>query len=265
MALTYSLLTKEQGQGEITKKDDYINGLDEYNLKEFHGKNTKEEYLEKAKNAVDFFEYKHRQRLNKIMASLQKRWEELGLPSLHVNFVITSGLEMNNLAYTRGNTIFFPRKYFSPWLYLKPLVAHEIFHVLSRNNPELRKRAYEVFGFFEVPEVKASKVLLNPDAPINNQAVEVWTLRGRRRVVPLIRSRENSWFLPFSFVVVDVDTKEELSVYKTSLFLKTGLTTQYLAHVEEISADFFKILFVGKWFHNPWKLWKFKRAILKKT
>jgi hypothetical protein len=66
------------------------------------------------------------------------------------------------------------------------MLAHEVFHLLSRSNPALRDRLYAAIGFEPCGEVRhpatlAERRITNPDAPINAHAIEV-SLDGERVV-----------------------------------------------------------------------------------
>lgn len=260
--LTYSFLYKDQGKIEISKQDEYIKSLDSYNLNFFHEVDTKDEYIQKAVDSVLSFDFNEKVKIETRMKSIQKRWLELGLPALHVKFVRTEGSEMRNLAYTRGDCVYIPSNYFSMWTSLKYILSHEIFHVLSRSNQNKREDIYKFFGFKKVEPLNIDFVLRNPDAPVNNYSLVVWNWFRKREVIPFIQSTGKKYF-PFRYCLFDVKTKEIISASSTSMFFKVGVTTQYVAHAEEICADFFSVLFVGKLFKNPWKVWKFKRALVK--
>ena len=57
-------------------------------------------------------------------------------------------------AYTRANAIVFPEKFLkggAPWV--QRVLCHELFHVLSRANKELRERCYAAIGFEKCDEL----------------------------------------------------------------------------------------------------------------
>jgi hypothetical protein len=85
--------------------------------------------------------------------------------------VKTTGTEEGDAEYTRGAGIVLPES--APAMEkrgeLLGIVAHESFHVLSRNAPELRDRLYAVIGFqpcreIVFPEALAARKITNPDA-----------------------------------------------------------------------------------------------------
>ena len=260
--LSFKFLSSLEAQSQILQKDDYLNSLDLYNLVNFHKVETKEQYLEIAKSSIEGFTFDERKKIEEAMLKIKLRWKELNLPPLHVSFIKTNGLEMRSLAYTRGNCIYLNSGYFNFWCNLHGLLAHEIFHVLSRSNPSLKDDLYSFFGFYKVDEVKPYGTVLNPDAPVNNYAIKVYRGFTKSEVVPVI-TFSRLYLKPIAFKVFDKKTKETISVYKTTLPLQIGISTFYLAHPEEICADFFKLLFQKGWFYNPWKLLMFRRALKK--
>ena len=62
-----------------------------------------------------------------------------------VYLVKTNGSEEGGAAYTRSNGIVLPGRRGGGRS--KGLITHELFHVLSRHNPELRDKIYAVIGF----------------------------------------------------------------------------------------------------------------------
>lgn len=87
----------------------------------------------------------------------------------------TSGLEMWNCAYTRSKAIVLPEGKLHAYpdsVALARLLAHEYFHILTRQHPRLRTGLYRLIGFHpldpegvELPEIIKQRMLTNPDAP----------------------------------------------------------------------------------------------------
>ena len=65
-----------------------------------------------------------------------------------IEFIKTTGKEEGEAAYCRGNVIILSKKMLHlPPNRLKRLIAHELFHILSRRNPELRDKLFHIVGF----------------------------------------------------------------------------------------------------------------------
>lgn len=207
-------------------------------------------------------------RLSDALAGLNPR-----LPQIFM--VKTTGLEEFNAAYTRNRSIMLPqerldiagderRDFF--------LLAHELFHVLSTENPALRSELYALLGFerfatFEYPAELEERRLSNPQAHHNEHALAVQTPDGLREVVPVLQSTvplEDIIELPTSgpppiFGVLDIvllpvdigtgavlrDASGEPIRYgfgNTSWVPQMRRNSSYIIHPEELVADNFALL-----------------------
>jgi hypothetical protein len=119
----------------------------------------------------------------------------LNLRIPQMSMVKTSGLEQFGAAYTRNRAIVLPegrvaiagdtrRDFF--------LLAHELFHVLSGENPAQRRALYALLGFqpvanFEYPLELESRRITNPNtgAHLYDHALGVRTGSGPEDVVPI--------------------------------------------------------------------------------
>ena len=173
---------------------------------------------------------------------------------------------LEGLPHTRGNAIVLQQgNLTNPPAPLPYIVAHELFHVLSRNNPELRERLYAAIGFrpcakVEIPESIARLRITNPDAPQSRHAIAV-RYQGRpvealpypRLTSDAIDTRQGfqeqarvSWLL--------VDRQGDTCTARPGdaiepkdlqgLYEQVGRNTEYLWHAEEILADNFALLFL---------------------
>ncbi len=117
----------------------------------------------------------------------------LSLPPT-VQLIQTTGAEEGNAAYTRGTSIVLPKSELGKSQKdLQKLICHELFHILSRRNPELRERLYGIIGFTKCNEIKLPpelerRKLTNPDAPRNDHFIRL-EIEGRESLaVPIIYS-----------------------------------------------------------------------------
>ena len=101
-------------------------------------------------------------------------------------FVKTSmGLEFNAF-FTLNNIICVPTSVIWPILFkemIKETIAHEMFHIYSRNNKAKRDSIYELFNFFyvdtlDVGEYLESKMIINPDVHSNNYILRLEDTTG---------------------------------------------------------------------------------------
>jgi len=188
-----------------------------------------------------------------------------------VLLVQMSGKEEANAAYTRGTAIMLPKQRIQK---MKPdaldrLLLHELFHVLSRNAPELRRDLYRIIGFhvcdpMALPPAMADLKLTNPDAPLIDCRIE------------LTDDGETCWAAPIlysSSATYDAIKKPPLFQYLTFRLMKLeehdgrwrpllkegdpvlidpaqsksfadqiGQNTKYIIHPDEVLADNFVFL-----------------------
>lgn len=202
-------------------------------------------------------------RLSKRLAGYQ-----LSLPK-EILLIHTTGDEEGSAAYTRGTAIVLPDKVLAyPPVQLDRLLAHELFHVISRHDGALRQRLYRIIGFevcdpIELPASLAPRRITNPDAPLVDCTIELQTADGKLVTgAPVLyasakeydAARGGSFFqyLTFRLLVVErkdnrwqpmlldsgepivIDAKKEPAYYE-----KIGKNTNYVIHPDEILADNF--------------------------
>ncbi len=97
-----------------------------------------------------------------------------------IYFIKTTGKEEGNAPYTRNaNAIVFSKsELLAPQKEIEKTLVHELFHVLSANNIELRDQAYSIIGFIKCNEISYPQSLMeqkitNPDAPFNKHCILV--------------------------------------------------------------------------------------------
>ena len=132
-----------------------------------------------------------------VVDTLSDAMTGLNLRLPNIELVKTSGEEKFGAAYTRRNAIIFPesmtslpttdprRAYF--------LLAHEVFHVLSRRDSLLRDDLYALLGFktvdgFEYPAELEERRVSNPDAFEYLHALTVQSGSESVDVMPVIQS-----------------------------------------------------------------------------
>lgn len=192
-----------------------------------------------------------------------------------VHFVHTTGEEEGGAAYTRGKAVVLPRTRLdrSPEE-LAQLVAHELFHVLSRHDRDIRDRLYRVIGFDRCPEVELPKSLArrritNPDAPVNAHRIRVQQEGRQYWAVPVLYSRSERYdplqggsffkYLQFRLLLEAAEdeaatasapagsTSRLVEVNEVSgFFEQIGRNSSYIIHPEEILAVNFALIVTGE-------------------
>ena len=161
-----------------------------------------------------------------LVGKLSDAMKGLNLHVPNIDLVKTSGAEEFDAAYTRRHAIMFPesmtslpmtdprRAYF--------LLAHEVFHVLSRTDPLLRDDLYALLGFktvdgFEYPAELEDRRLSNPDAFEYLHTVTVQSGSESVDVMPVIQS-----LLPLNEVIQLPNFFDALDIVLLSVDASTG-------------------------------------------
>ncbi len=220
------------------------------------------------------------QRWTAAVAAIGAQLESLRvrLPAT-VTIVCTDGSDSGGAPYTRADAVFMPTsvrtgRYGDD----RELMAHELFHIYSRRNPQLATRLYELVGFAEAGDLEwprewAQVRLANPDAPHHRHAMRLTGEGGAVFVMPvLVASRTDlkpgeTFFRVLQVRLLAVEPAppgtpsrpvrnngalvwmpaEESAQYLERL----GGNTNYVFHPEETVADNFAYLVSGRTVKNP--------------
>lgn len=209
------------------------------------------------------------------LAALNAAWDQVAEPlknlraklPAEVLMIRTSGAEESNAAYTRRNAIILPENVLSrDTSKLARLLAHELFHILSRSQPAVRWDLYRIIGFeacelTDVPESLTERKITNPDAPLWNCRIQLGKPGDEIDGVPILLARvrdgevqtEGSLFQVMEFKLLLVEKSGEawkpmrseerpLLVDPRSVPTfgeKIGENTRYVIHPDEILAENF--------------------------
>lgn len=228
------------------------------------------DFLAFAGRSAVAWDPQHKARVEAALAALKPRLARLdvALPE-PVLLVATTGQEEGQAEYTRGNAIVLPRSFFaSADKSLEFVLAHELFHVLSRQDAELREDLYEVIGFercdkLALPTSLASRKITNPDAPISRHCIGITWNGDAYRALPVLyadapwtpqRGGEIFDYLQFR-LLLDTSARADSPAGSVRLvkfdqvagfFEKVGNNTTYVIHPEEILADNFAQILTGQ-------------------
>lgn len=191
--------------------------------------------------------------------------------------ILTNGEDEAGAAYCRGkNIIVLPitklqnneksMSDFASGNEWETTIPHEIFHIISRNNLNLRDKLYECIGYFAIPDSKVVELpidlvnlkITNPDAPVTKHYIKLCTMDSPDKelfLAPVLVSSgeynadEGMSFFDYlltRFAVLDETTWKVKRMIPYSevfgLFDKIGTNTKYIIHPEEILADNFVLL-----------------------
>jgi len=236
----------------------YLQGLTEFDLasKVLVDSKTTDGYIESAQSQVLAWNDTEKQEISTHMNLISKKMNALGvkvkMPDV-VYFIKTTGKEEGGASgYTRGDSIILRESRRS-----KTLVAHELFHIISRNNPDKAEDIYKVFGFkaseLELPVELQKNIITNPDAVDLNYTINVKHNDKNKEGVLLIHSTRpfegGSFFeyLNLGFYFEDPTKPFEMSDMVaiedvTDFIEQTGTNTSYNIHPEELAADHFTFI-----------------------
>lgn len=267
------LATAEEGKPILTADDAFTKSLSRFDLQSrlrTGDEVTLDDWKKSVAAEVRDWEEAQAKAATESLTRLSKRLVgfELPLPK-EILLIHTTGAEEGNAAYTRGTAIILPDKVLAyPPTQLDRLLAHELFHVLSRHDGALRQRLYRIIGFevcapIELPTSLAPRRITNPDAPLIDCTLELKTADGKIIVgAPVLYASAKDYdakkggsffqYLTFRLLLVEhkndrwqplllesgepivVDAKKEPAFYE-----KIGKNTNYVIHPDEILADNF--------------------------
>ncbi|MHC4712813.1 MAG: hypothetical protein ACYTAN_06010, partial [Planctomycetota bacterium] len=143
---------------------------------------SREDFLAHAGAQALGFSDDERERLESTFAAITANLDALDLrlpfPPV-ITLVKSAGLEEGGAAYCRGAVIVFPaRLLWAPEKLFERIMTHELFHILTSANPDLRDPLYGIIGFvpcdhIELPRQLAEINVTNPDAFWNTHYIEV--------------------------------------------------------------------------------------------
>lgn len=270
--------TVEEGAAVLAQRDDYIRNLSPFDRQVRPRTDrdvTEQEFVSFLAGHARPWTEAEIARFTPMLTNLGAKlapWK-LKLPPV-ILLVKTSGQEEGGAAYCRGAAIVLPQTMIdNPRNNLAKILPHEVFHVLSNQNPALRQALYATIGFrpcneVTLPEPWAARKITNPDAPRNDYyLVADWQGRPTEWMPVLVSksprydaARGGSLFAYLDFkllqLVDDNGAKRAAMVNGAPLLVEPdsvpgyaeqiGANTKYIIHPEEVLADNFVFLLDGR-------------------
>jgi hypothetical protein len=231
-----------------------------------------------------------RERWRAAALAIEARVRELRLPLPQDTLLVASnGQESARMPYTRANAIVITTAAATPRATDAGLMAHELWHVVSRHAPALADRVYREIGFEPMPELVQPDMwdeirIANPDAPGNRHAMRT-EIDGRGVLLtPLLVAARTTLQPgePFAAlfevrlveVLPDADGRRSRAVMQSGAprwhavdrvpaFLeRLGGNTPYVIHPEETMADNVALLLTGGTARNADLLKRIEAALL---
>ena len=273
--------TVDEGRKILTTRDDFVSRLSPFDRAarvETDQDVSEQEYLRFVRVNVLAWRRQDEAVVGAAWSALGPKLDQMALPfPATIDLIKSTGREEGGAEYTRANAIILPESALERAHRgsLEGLLAHELFHVLSRANPELRDTLYATIGIppcgeVPLPPERAARKITNPDAPKNDHCIRVQTSQGAVWAVPILFSKTPHYdvarggpffnYLEFKLLVVqrtgtsataratyDLAHPVLLDVNQVSGFYEqVGRNTNYIIHPEEILADNFKLLLLGR-------------------
>jgi hypothetical protein len=233
-----------------------------------------EEFLAFAAAQALSWESAEATRLSARLAALGEKLAALGAGLVpRILLVKSTGAEEAGQAYTRGSSIVLKgATLLMADKALDSILLHELFHVVSRNAPALRRELYAIVGFLPSNEIKlpdslACRKLTNPDAPRIEWRIEVEAGGVAASATPILFSREAAFdpkksrsfldVMEFKLLVLEEKDGRWVAALRDgkpwlldpaatrSFHQKVGANTPYVIHPEEILAENFVLLVNG--------------------
>jgi hypothetical protein len=220
-----------------------------------------------------------RERWQRALGVIAPAFNRLHVPlPREVLLIHTDGRESANQPHTRGNAVVLPARFNQQQFSDAEVLAHELFHVVSRHQPELANRLYDLIGYDRVGELEWPAAWLplriaNQDAPFDRHLMRLRIAGRETTVMPVVVT--SSTRLP----PADGDTLLELmqprlievipGAQATKPVLRNGQpvwfdpeksadfmdhlggNTDYVMHPDETIADNFMFLVSGRPVKNP--------------
>lgn len=273
---TVHFASQSEGRQILTAKDEFIQRLSPFDRSARMKTDkavTEDELLAFIGRNVAEWTKEETQTVQAAIEALQPLLRDLrlSLPPA-VQLIKTTGTEEGNAAYTRATAIVLPKSELTKSQKdLQRLICHELFHILSRQNPELREKLYGVIGFTKCNEIKLSpelerRKITNPDAPRNDHFIRLQIDGHQSLAVPILLSSAETYdvkrggeffaYLQFQFLVVEKSSGSPdfkaiyegssprlVGMQQVSGFMEqVGRNTDYIIHPDEILADNFALL-----------------------
>jgi len=257
----------------LTRKDDFIDRLSAFDRAarmKTERTVSEEEFLAFIRASVSSWTDAEKEKVEAAIGKIRPALEALPLPfPKRIALLKTIGTEEGHAFYTRNTAIVFPEGQLTaanapP---LEKTIAHELFHILSRENLAMREALYQAIGFTPCAEVQLpaslqSRKITDPDAPRNDHSIRLRVGGKEVAAVPILFSATEKYdthrggeffsYLQFQFLILEngsgsLSAGEVVGPSRVSgFFEQVGRNTDYLIHPEEILAENFALLVLNE-------------------
>jgi hypothetical protein len=287
--------SRPEGVKHLALRDAYTSAMSELDIALRLGKMdttapiTIDNYLYYASNQATEWPVNEQKMITQALDELTSGFRELKvrLPAT-VLLIRTSGGEEHGTAYCRNGAIILPHELAQAGghIGMKRLLAHELFHITSVHNPELRRQLYEIVGYLPCTTVILNAdleehLVTNPDA-LGMNYYATYEYKGELHpMLPISYSRRTRG-KPFPGVRY-VSGKQLVLVKQGSSFVprikdgrplilnnldvteytdRLGSNTRYIDHPEEALAENFSLLVTGASVNDPDLLARIRKCFI---
>ena len=276
--IPFRFATRAEAQMLITDIDDYTKGWNQFdiNVRLQSDQGRKSKLLAYAMNQTLNWSDKDKERISKSIKTLdneiRKQKLDIDFPK-ELIFVKTTMKEEGNVdAYTRKNWIAMGESALGTMsdADLISLIAHEIFHILSRSDKDFKKSAYSTIGFTVLdrdilfPADIIEKRISNPDIDRYDSYINL-TVNGQKQNCTMMTYTDSPFdpqagktlsdylqtgLVPLNENFIPVQQNGETVIYSigqtTDFYEQVGKNTDHTINPEEILAENFSFLLTGK-------------------
>jgi len=278
--VSFTFASASQGRAILTARDDFVRRLSRFDRSarmKTAREITEKVYLSFVGDNVLDWSNDEKALIESALSFVQPRINQFSLSWPETIYLVkTTGNEEGNAAYTRGNAIVLPAIMLAPEgkESIKKILTHELFHILSRHNPDLKDRLYAAIGFhgcgeLAYPSRLKQLKLTNPDAPINDYCIRLRVAGLPTWAIPVLYSVASEYdenrggeffdYLKFEFLLLEAGNSADpaTATYDerhlrlagpddvAGFYEQVGRNTDYIIHPEEILADNFSLLVLG--------------------
>ena len=268
--------TVAEARVHLARRDVYIEGLSPFEraakIKQA-GPVSTGQYIEFIQGQALEWDAADKTKLREVIAAAKPKLAKFAKHLIRrITLIKTTGNDEGGAPYTRGTSIVLPRRTASQSAKgLERLFYHELFHIISRGNPELRDELYKVIGYkkcgvVSLPSDMMPRRISNPDAPVVEHCIRVTKDGESHWCAPVLFSRTPKYdpetggtffrYLEFRLMTIDINTSAAILKNGKPILLKPdavegfyeqiGRNTNYIIHPEETLANNFVHLMTAK-------------------
>ena len=288
--INFRFATKVEGQLLKTADTAYFNKFSQSDLdwRMCKENSSLDEYIAYCSEQVQDFTSDEQQIISKAISTIEDSLKALGcqlpIPDDIVFIKTTMKEEGGAAAYTIKNQIYIGSEFIKygngenprASVFFTSIVAHELFHCISRYSPSFRQQMYALIGFtvmdeeIDFPESVRKRIITNPDVE-RYDSYGTFTINGQPRRCALMSLYTKTWkeayaeqkdqatfFNNIDAVLIPLDDLSTSYSLKqcdvvSDFWTQVGENTAYVIAPEECMADNFSFAIIPSMPRNEYK------------